>query len=171
MRRAKSSSLANAVTVILILPAILLVGPFVLVCWLMRSFWGLLLNVAVWLTWIPKGKRMLLINSNSPVGGKHFHREMVAPLQDEAAVLNWSERKQWLRWRRAVQCFRHFRGETCFNPMVIVFRPWRRPKIFRFYEAYRDAKHGHMSELHGMQDELFRFLGKTSNAYSEGNEL
>jgi hypothetical protein len=52
-------------------------------------------------------------------------------------MLNWSERSTWRKWPLTQQVFYCFGGRRKFNPMVIMFRPFRRAKLFRFRQSSR----------------------------------
>jgi hypothetical protein len=58
----------------------------------------------------------------------------------------------------AVFAFRYFGGYRAFNPMAIVFRPFRLARKFRFYEPFRDFKHGKTEAVLNMERELFASL-------------
>lgn len=118
---------------------------------------GVLLLI-VWTRWLPYGKRALLIYSNSPVWQSYFEEKIIPVLARGAVVLNWSERKQWKR-SVAVMLFRVFAPRREFNPMVMVFRPYRGPLRFRFYEAFRAYKHGRTHEVEKTRLQLFEALG------------
>jgi hypothetical protein len=73
-------------------------------------------------------------------------------------VLNWSQRSNWNRWSLPVLCFRHFGGDREFNPMAIVFRPFRKARVFRFWRPFRDRKHGTPSALQEAEKAFFEYL-------------
>jgi hypothetical protein len=76
----------------------------------------LVLYVLVWALWLPKGKDMLLVYSNSPVWHDYMSQQVLPLIQDRAIVLNWSERSSWRQWRLAHQVFYSFAGHREFNP-------------------------------------------------------
>ena len=138
---------------------ILLLIPFVLL-WLFASalFW-LILNLAVWILWIPRGKNTLFIYSESPNWHEHVQEHLLPRVQDRAVVLNWTERRKWQRLPTLSNlAFTFFGGRREFNPMAIVFRPFRRPRKFRFYQPYRDFKHGKSEALDKLCEDLFTVL-------------
>src|SRR5690242_15386659 len=55
------------------------------------------LYLAIWTWWLPRGKNVLIVYSNSPIWHDYMAEKIIAPLQSRAVVLNWSERKQWRR--------------------------------------------------------------------------
>ncbi len=50
--------------------------------------------------------------------------------------------------------FAAFKGEQEFNPMIIFFHPFRWPKELRFFQAFRDARHGKTKPLYKPEQEL-----------------
>jgi hypothetical protein len=57
-------------------------------------------------------------------------------------------------WSLPVQIFWSFAGGSAFNPMVILFRPFRRAAIFRFWDAFKDWKRGYTEPVERLRDEL-----------------
>ena len=55
--------------------------------------------------------------------------------------------------------FFHFGGYREFNPLAIVFRPFRFTRKFRFWKAFRDYKHGHPVKLREMERDFFDLVG------------
>jgi hypothetical protein len=54
--------------------------------------------------------------------------------------------------------FRHFGGYREFNPLAVVFRPFRRTHKFRFWKPFRDWKHGCPDTLRQIQKEFFALI-------------
>ena len=79
----------------------------------------------------------------------------ILPLvKDRAVILNWSERSKWSRWSFRVHVFRSFCGYREFNPLVIIFRPFRRARRFRFWRAFKEWKHGNQQAVSKLREEL-----------------
>ena len=55
--------------------------------------------------------------------------------------MNWSQRKRW-RFSIARLAFHHFGGNREFNPIAVVFRPFRRTRTFRFWLPFKELKVG-----------------------------
>jgi hypothetical protein len=100
----------------------------------------------------------LFVYSDSPVWHDYIEAEILPNIRRRAVVLNWSERKRWsLGLARAV--FHHFSGTREFNPLAVVFRPLKRAQVFRFWQPFRDWKHGRGERLRQLQANFFRSLG------------
>jgi hypothetical protein len=69
---------------------------------------ALALHVLTLVAWAPSGRRVLFVYSNSPV---------------------------WPTWSLSVSLFRFYAGTSDYNPLAIVIRPWRAPKVFRFWRT------------------------------------
>jgi len=135
---------------IVLLP-VLAVG---LLLWLLSALF--LLSV-VWLTWCPRQRYAIVVYSNSPIWQEYFETQIIPRLGQRAVVLNWSERKHW-KLTLPVVLFWVFGGSREFNPIAIVFEPWRWPRAFRFYKAFRSFKRGVSADVDTLSLEFFRLL-------------
>jgi hypothetical protein len=142
--------LLAAVVLIAVSPLILLVIGLYLVA-------GILLHIAVWCVWCTRGRDVLLVYSNSPIWQEYVEQHLLPPLGGRAIILNWSDRSEWSR-TLAVTVFRFFGGSREYNPMAIVFRPFRLARCFRFYKAFRDFKHGKPEAVDKLTGQLFALL-------------
>jgi len=145
--------LLTGLFLILLLPVVIVLIPAYFV-------YSGFLYLAVFAVWLPRGKDVLFIYSDSPHWKEHIESNVLPSLQGRAVVLNWSERSVWgKRWfSLAVVCFRHFSGTREFNPMAVVFRRFRRAKVFRFWQAFQDHKHGTSSSLQEIERAFFQYL-------------
>ena len=101
-------------------------------------------------TWSSKGRRILLVYSRSPTWQPYIETRWLPRLEDRIVTLDWSERCD-LRAEGA----RYWRGEAEFNPMAIVFPERGRVRTLRFWQAFRDFKHGKDEELRRIERQLF----------------
>lgn len=141
---------------ILITLLLISLSPILIVVLLLYILWGAALHLAIWLTW--KNQRVLFVYSNSSIWKDYMEREILPHIQDRAVILNWSERRTW-RNSLAVLAFRYFGGYRNFNPIGIVFRPFRLVKTYRFFEAFKEFKYGHPEKVEEVKKELFEILG------------
>lgn len=148
--------LALAPLVLLLLAIALPIALAYLAVWLAVT---LLLQVVVWTTWCPRRRYALVVYSDSPIWGPYFEREILPAVGPRGVVLNWSERKRW-KWSLPVALFRAFAGSREFNPIAIVFRPFRWPRRFRFYQAFRARKHGEPEEVDETRRQLLELLDR-----------
>src|SRR3954463_5742277 len=94
-------------------PLVIVLLPFVIVAaavWFAAAIYLLLI---VWTTWCPRGKYALVVYSDSPVWREYFETSVLPVIGDRAAVLNWSDRKQWA-FSLPVVLFRMFAGTREF---------------------------------------------------------
>lgn len=117
------------------------------------------LQVATALTWLPRGRRVLFVYSNSPVWRDYIVQNILPRLPPSSVVLNWSERADWPSWNLGVWLFWVYAGSREYNPIAIVVRPLRAPLRFRFWRAFRDFKHGQAESLHAVEKEFFEYIG------------
>ncbi len=116
------------------------------------------LHIAIWMWWCLRGRDILFVYSDSPIWREYVEQRILPYLAGRAVVLNWSQRKRW-RISLARLAFHHFGGYRQFNPLAVVFRPFRRTRIFRFWQPFRDFKRGNPEALHRMEAEFFALIG------------
>src|SRR5579884_797938 len=126
--------------VVVFLPLLLPLTALWLVIHLLRR---MILYVLVWVLWASKGKDILFVYSDSPIWRDYMQTDVLPLVQDRAIVLNWSQRKSWRKWSLATQAFYAFGGERDFNPLIVLFHPFRRARVLRFWPAFKDWKRGY----------------------------
>ena len=135
--------------------------PVVLVFLLGYLAYGLLLHLVVWLWWLPRGKSVLVVTSDSPVWAQYMADRVVSALGQEAIVLNWSERSRWPKLPSVqVMAFRYFGRGREFNPLVVVFRPLRLARTFRFWKPFREYKHGSSEGVEALTERVLQYSGR-----------
>lgn len=139
---------------VLLLPIILPLAIIGLVLHLLSN----VVYVLVWVLWLPKGKDVLYVSSDSPIWKEYMETEVFPLVATRAVVLNWSARSEWPRRSFAVRVFRTFGRKRDFNPMVILFRPFQRAKVFRFFAAFREWKHGNTAPIEQLSRDLTQAL-------------
>ena len=139
--------------------------------------------------WGAMGKCGLLVYSNSPHWQRYVEEQWLPRLADRVVVLNWSERAQWNRVHPfEAQMFRRFAGDREFNPLAVIFlarahhatfHAWLRAikegdvvgmlapssrdvKVIRFWQPFRDFKHGNDRALRQAESEMFAAIGGNS---------
>jgi hypothetical protein len=97
---------------------------------------------------------VLVVLSDSPIWRDYMFDEVLPLVRHRAVVLNWSERKRWPTWSLARHAFRTFKGDRNYNPLILVFRPFRRAEVFRFWQAFQEWKHGHKESVEALKRKL-----------------
>lgn len=77
---------------------------------------------------------------------------------ERAMGLSWSARSKWPKWSFAARVFRTFGRRRDFNPMVVLFRPFRRARISRFLPALQEQKHGNSASVEQLRRDLMQAL-------------
>ncbi len=166
-------TLFGILAIVLIPICILLIPVFVI--YLLGS--GLWFRLLVKLKWYPQKKYLLFVYSNSPNWKEYIEFNILPKISSYAVVINWSERSDWdwkkkplelkifQRWTGVNRYF--FKGKKKwdgkeFNPVAITFLPWWRCKVFRFWQPFRDYKHGKEKPLKDMETKLFKVLESVS---------
>jgi hypothetical protein len=131
-------------------------APLVLAVIVAYGVWTCALYLVVWFWWIgPAPRRVLLVYSDSPNWKEYIEQQILPRLPQNSVVLNWSRRKQWPRLSLAVFLFRTFAGRREFNPIALVFTRFGLVERFRFWQPFRDAKHGNHQPLEMLEAALF----------------
>jgi len=146
----------NGASKVLLTLLLIILSPLLIIPILLYFLWGAILYLAIWLTW--RKQFVVFVYSNSPIWKDYIEREILPHIQNRAVVLNWSERRKWKN-SLAVLVFRYFGGYRNFNPMGIVFRPFRFVKTYRFFEAFRGVKYGDPKKVEEIKKELFDDIG------------
>ena len=150
-----SQRLTNAALLVLFLPLVL---PLGLIAIVLHLLYRITLYLLVWALWLPRGKDILFVYSDSPIWREYMASEILPLVKERAVVLNWSERKTWRRWLLGVAVFRHFGGAREFNPLVVLFRPVRLARVFRFWSAFKDWKRGYRESVGRLRQDLLSAL-------------
>jgi hypothetical protein len=157
-KQSLSQRLKNAALVLLILPFVPLLLLLVIAALVFHLLYRIVLYLLVWSLWLPRGKDVLFVYSDSPIWHEYMATQVLPLVQERAVVLNWSERKKWRRRSLPVAVFWHFGGEREFNPMVVLFRPLRSARVFRFWSAFKDWKRGYREPAYRLRQDLFSIL-------------
>lgn len=145
---------------VILLPLIVVVFALYLTFYLS---YGVFLYLAVWCCWCARGRHVLFVYSDSPIWHDYVEEHILHRLRKRAVVLNWSQRSRW-KCTLAVLAFRYFGGSREFNPLAVVFRPFRLARRFRFYEPFREFKHGKTEAVNKMEVDLFDLVDKVTAA-------
>ena len=136
-------------------PFLVVLVLLALVCFVLAS---VCLHITIWGWWCLRGRDILFVYSESPIWQAYIEANVLPYLGERAVVLNWSQRKHW-RVSVAGLAFYHFGGYRRFNPLAVVFRPFHRSRTFRFWQPFKDFKHGHPEPLRRMERDFFGLIG------------
>lgn len=158
VQKRETNVFKRVLTLVLLAPLIVLIVPLVLALFVGLLVYGLSLTSIVWLLWCSKGIDTLVVYSDSPNWRDYMTESVIPRLQGRSTILNWSERRHWRSLSLPVAVFRFFGGDREYNPIVIVLRPFRLPQTFRFWQPFRDRKHGNLAPLHELESRLDAYL-------------
>ena len=147
--------LARFAFIVLLLPIIL---PLAIVAVVLHFLNKAVVYLLVWVWWLPRGKDVLYVSSDSPIWKEYMETEVFPLVAERAMVLSWSARSTWPKWSFAVRFCRTFGRGHNFNPMVVLFRPFRRARIFRFLPAFQERKHDKTASVEKLRRELMQAL-------------
>lgn len=128
--------------------------PFIVLIILAVRLQLVLVLIAVRLMWIPKGKYLLVVHSESPVWSPYLKGHLIPETSAHAVLLNWSERKSWSRAQLSTQVFDAIVGSREHTPSVVLFDPWWKPKVYRFWKPFKAYKRGDTKLVQNLADQL-----------------
>ena len=146
------TNIVGLATVFLLFP----LGVAFMVGWLLAS---LALHLALLVLWLPRGRRVLFVYSDSPRWKPYLDEHVVPRLPKSAVVLNWSERARWSPFDLGVCLFKMWSGAREYNPIAMVVRPWGGPKIYRFFDAFESVARGDAAPLKAVERDLLTAIG------------
>ena len=82
-----------------------LIVPLAVIGIMLFLAYRLTLNALVRFWWLPKGKDILLIHSDSPIWHEYMTNQILPLVRSRAEILNWSEHSRWPNWSLAVRLF------------------------------------------------------------------
>jgi hypothetical protein len=158
MNRSAKSARTKWWHLVVLAPVVLLAIPIGVIVFLAFVFSSIVVHVTIWTWWYARGRDVLLVYSDSPLWREYIELHILPHLRNRAIVLNWSHRKRW-SLSLARLAFWHFGSYREFNPLAVVFRPFRRTRTFRFWKPFKDLKHGRPEALRTMEEEFFSLIG------------
>lgn len=175
-RERLKGELLGPILLIVFSPFILILFVFVILpMWSFTIVRRLLLGLAVQDHWHPKGKYALFVYSDNPTWKDYIETNILPRIADNTVVMNWSKRHEW-DWDRKPLELRLYlawtavsrypgkgylkHGASEYNPLAIVFVPWWKPKVLKFWKPFKDYKHGKETLLKQVEEELFDTLAK-----------
>ena len=161
----KSERAADFLIPLLAAPVLLIMGAAVLAyavaVYPFKLLYGEWLKYRFWRRHGRLGRFVLFVYSDSPHWKAYVESNILPRIEGHAVTLNWSRRREWARTHPfEARVFRRWSGEREFNPLALVIRPGRRVKVLRFWQAFRDFRHGKGGALAAAQGALFEEVEK-----------
>ena len=160
------AGLAFAAYVIVTVPSarngMLAVALVILLVWLWKRWQRDHANNSFRRTYGASGRDLLIVYSASPHWQGYIEREWLTRWSDRAVVLNrsapnWQQQPEAALWKRLAGRIEH-------TPVVIVIPPRGRPQVIRFYNAFRDYKHGKTAALHARERDVEQAISASESA-------
>jgi hypothetical protein len=157
-----------AIPFLLLLSILLVVlSPVLVLAGLARKAYGAWLVRRFRREYASAGTVAILVYSQSPNWQAYIEEHVLPKLGHRAVVLDWSERRLWKRNATLpIRVYQHHRPGKEFNPYAMVFWPAGRPREVRFFQAFRDFKHGREHTLETALREFFDSLEGATKAWN-----
>src|SRR5258706_12418884 len=102
--------MARFAFIALLLPIVL---PLLIVGLVLHFINNIVVYLLVWVWWLPKGKDVLYVSSESPIWKEYMETEVFPLVAERAIVLSWSARSKWPKWSFAVRSEERRVGKEC----------------------------------------------------------
>jgi hypothetical protein len=106
----------------------------------------------------------VLVTSDSPHWKQYIEEKWIPCAENAFNILNWSQHAQWGKTIYTRAFYRFCGTSENYCPSVILFRGIRYPLVFRFFYAFRDAKHGNEIALKTLEERMFKEIIKLKGA-------
>jgi hypothetical protein len=106
----------------------------------------------------PEGKDLLIVYSDSPHWGEYIETNWLPRWGDRAVVFNRS--RPWKGGQLEARLWFAIAGSAEHTPVAIVVPSRGRPRIVRFWRAFRERKHGDDTSLRAAELELDHILSE-----------
>jgi hypothetical protein len=63
----------------------------------------------------------------------------------------------------AVLAFKRWGGIRGFNPLGVIFQPFKKTRVFRFHQPFLNFKHGKPADLEKMEAEFFALVARAND--------
>jgi len=121
---------------------------------LLRLLANTCFDLAWWSWWNPRGRDILFVYSDRPLWKNYIETHILPRIQNRALIVNLSERKR-SRLASMYNVFRQLGVHDESLPHALVFRPFRRTRVFRFWKPFRHLKAGRAETLQHIEAEFF----------------
>ena len=160
----KSGMMTYVMRLPVLVAVILLLLPLVPLLLATYFAYAIVLQAVIWICWSARGVNVLLVYSDSPNWHDYIETNIIPRLPPSTVTINWSDRRNWKRFSLPVMAARFFGGSREFNPMIVVFRPFHWAKTYRFWQPFKDYKHGKTEPLHALETKMFDELSRAGIA-------
>ena len=109
-------------------------------------------------TYAASGKDVLIVYSDSPHWGAYIDTNWLPRWGARAVMFNRS--RPWHGEQVEAHLWRAFAGSAEHTPVAIVVPMRRRPRVVRFWRAFRQRKHGDESALRAAEEQLDQMLSE-----------
>ena len=153
---------------ILIAPFLLLLIPLLLVglvVWFpVVKIYEQWLKYCFWKQHGKFGRFILFVYSDSPNWKDYIEQNILPDIGPHVVTLNWSKRREWGKSNPfESKVFYRWAGQKEFNPIAILLLPNGKVKKVRFWQAFRDYKHGNDTLLNEAEKMLLNEVENHGN--------
>lgn len=163
MARSSRQILDPLIAFVILAPIAIVLSPFIALAWagyVAKRTWLIARLRAAW----PSNKFVLLAYTQSELWAPFIKQSLLPQLGDTVVPVDRSE-ESWKR-KNAIEAkaVSFWGGRRAYNPIAIVIRDRWRVRVFRFYEAFQEFKHGRPRELEQLVAEFLAYVKEIARA-------
>ncbi len=102
----------------------------------------------------------ILVTSDSPNWRSYIEESWLPRMRGRFLVFNWSRHEQWPRSTPVLLFHRLVGTDRNYCPSIVLLRGTAAPLVFRFFYAFRNAKHGNSEALVSLERRLWEEMEK-----------
>ena len=132
--------------IVLLLPIIL---PLAIVGLVLHFLNKVVVYLLVWVWWLPRGKDVLYVSSDSPIWKEYMETEIFPLIAERAVVLSWSARSKWRSGLSPFEFSARLAVDGISIPWSYCFALFALQGFFAFYPLFKNASTGTMPASNG----------------------
>ena len=151
--------LVSILLVPILIILVVLLSPIIVVWYLRYLAKGLILKHSFRKKLKKENKNILFAYSDSHHWQQYIEENILPVIESSAIVINRSRDSEWKNNNPIeYQVIDRWGGGKEYNPIAIIFPQKGKIKNIRFYQAFKDLKHGNSAPLKEKENELFDYL-------------
>ena len=159
MGATNKEQLLNIILIPIFIVLAIILSPIIIISFLRHYFIGLILKYRFKKKLIHENKHILFAYSDSPHWKEYIENNIEPVIADKTIFINRSQDSEWKKNNLLEsKVIKHWGGDKEYNPIAIIFPRKGKINVVRFYQAFKDYKHGNTALLNEKELELYEKL-------------
>ena len=155
------SGIKNTAVILVLVVLGVVLSPLLILYLMSLVLVKLYVRTRIKIKW-PSEKYILFVYSQSEHWAPYIEEKILPSISEHTIVINRTTQQNWKNElkleKRVIELWANIED----NPIAIVFKPKKGVKVFRFFEAFRDLKHGKESKLNELREEFYDYVSISS---------